>query len=90
MLTMEQQDNGLLIVNLVPHSIVADSDTVLVLSGDQVYLMDYRLMARQHAESNNPVTIACKAVSPRQRGRFGMVSRRVRLIQLSKRCTFMT
>ncbi len=52
----------------------SDSDTVLVLSGDQVYLMDYRLMARQHAESNNPVTIACKAVSPRQRGRFGMVS----------------
>ncbi|MBU8922046.1 MAG: glucose-1-phosphate adenylyltransferase subunit GlgD [Bacteroidales bacterium] len=52
----------------------SDSDTVLVLSGDQVYLMDYRLMARQHAESNNPVTIACKAVSPKQRGRFGMVS----------------
>jgi glucose-1-phosphate adenylyltransferase len=51
----------------------SDSDTVLVLSGDQVYLMDYRLMARQHAESQNPVTIACKPVSARQRGRFGMV-----------------
>ncbi len=51
----------------------SDADHLLVLSGDQVYLMDYRDMLKFHVESGRPVTLACKEVSARQRGRFGMV-----------------
>lgn len=51
----------------------SDADHVVILSGDQVYLMDYREMLSIHEESDMPLTIACKKVTARQRGRFGMV-----------------
>jgi glucose-1-phosphate adenylyltransferase len=49
------------------------AEHVLVLSGDQVYLMDYRKMAEYHRSHGKPVTIAIKEVHPSQRKRFGMV-----------------
>ncbi|UCF06988.1 MAG: glucose-1-phosphate adenylyltransferase subunit GlgD [bacterium] len=49
------------------------AEHVLVLSGDQVYLMDYRRMAEYHRSHGRPVTIAIKEVHPSQRSRFGMV-----------------
>jgi glucose-1-phosphate adenylyltransferase len=51
------------------------ADHVLVLSGDQVYVMDYRKMARKHRLHEKPVTIAVTEVRPSQRSRFGMVGR---------------
>lgn len=49
------------------------TDLILVLSGDQVYGMDYRRMAAHHRSMGKPVSIAYKEVSPSQRSRFGMI-----------------
>lgn len=49
------------------------ADTILVLSGDQVYVMDYRPMIEYHVAQGTPVTLAMKKVQPSQRSRFGMV-----------------
>lgn len=46
---------------------------ILVLSGDQVYVMDYRELIDRHLESGKQVTIALKEVHASQRSRFGMV-----------------
>ncbi len=51
----------------------SDAEHILVLSGDQVYIMDYRDMLKFHVDSGRPVTLACKGVGSRQRMRFGMV-----------------
>ncbi len=55
--------------------IIRDSkvDLILVLSGDQVYMMDYRKMVKYHHEHGKPVTIALKEVHSSQKSRFGMV-----------------
>ncbi len=52
----------------------SEADHVLVLSGDQVYVMDYRDMLEKHSRSGAGVTIAIKEVSPSQRSRFGMIN----------------
>jgi glucose-1-phosphate adenylyltransferase len=49
------------------------ADTVLVLSGDQIYVMDYRPLLRYHTEKGKAVTLAIKEVQASQRARFGMV-----------------
>lgn len=49
------------------------AEQVLVLSGDQVYEMDYLSIAAYHRSMGKPVTIAYKEVSPSQRSRFGMI-----------------
>jgi glucose-1-phosphate adenylyltransferase len=52
----------------------SDSDMVLVLSGDQVYTMDYRPLLRAHAERKADLTIGVVPVPPDQTYRFGMVT----------------
>jgi glucose-1-phosphate adenylyltransferase len=49
------------------------ADTILVLSGDQVYVMDYRPLLQYHADKGKAATLAIKEVQPSQRSRFGMV-----------------
>ncbi len=51
------------------------ADTILVLSGDQIYVMDYRPLLRYHFEKGKAVTLAIKEVQASQRSRFGMVRR---------------
>jgi glucose-1-phosphate adenylyltransferase len=46
----------------------------LVLSGDQVYRMDYRALLETHVERRAAVTLAVTPVPPDQRRRFGMVT----------------
>lgn len=46
---------------------------ILVLSGDQIYRMDYGNMIRHHRSNAAQVTIAVKAVEPSESQRFGMV-----------------
>jgi len=55
--------------------IISDSDAelVLVLSGDQVYRMNYREMMEEHLRHSRPVTLACRKVSEGQEQRLGMV-----------------
>jgi len=47
---------------------------ILVLSGDQVYRMDYRALLETHVERRAAVTMAVTPVPPEQRRRFGMVT----------------
>ncbi|MCX5752015.1 MAG: glucose-1-phosphate adenylyltransferase subunit GlgD [Candidatus Krumholzibacteria bacterium] len=49
------------------------ADTILVLSGDQIYMMDYQPLLRHHIEKGKPVTLAIKEVQASERSRFGMV-----------------
>jgi glucose-1-phosphate adenylyltransferase len=49
------------------------AEAVLVLSGDQVYVMDYRPILQHHIERGTACTLAIKKVHPSQRSRFGMV-----------------
>lgn len=45
----------------------------LILSGDQLYRMDYRLLLRQHIESGADITLATKPVSRTQASDFGIM-----------------
>lgn len=49
------------------------SELILVLSGDQIYRMDYGEMIRQHQRNQARVTIAVKPVDVVDTQRFGMV-----------------
>jgi len=51
-----------------------DTEMTLVLSGDQVYRMNYGEMIRQHRRNRSRVTIAVKPVDATDSARFGMVS----------------
>ena len=51
-----------------------DADMTLVLSGDQIYRMNYGDMIRQHRRNRSRVTIAVKPVGPADTSRFGMLS----------------
>ncbi len=50
------------------------ADEVLILSGDQLYRMDYRALVRTHRESKADVTIAAIPVKEDQTSGFGLLS----------------
>ncbi len=52
----------------------ADSDLILVLSGDQIYAMDYRPLIQQHLDNRADLTMGVVPVAAEDVGRFGMVS----------------
>src|SRR5690606_19738213 len=47
---------------------------ILVLAGDHVYKMDYRLLLAQHVCSKARVTVACVPVPRAQAGAFGVLT----------------
>lgn len=47
---------------------------VLILSGDHIYLMDYRALLRQHQQSGADITLAVRRVNQHQTYRFGIVN----------------
>lgn len=47
---------------------------VLILSGDHIYKMNYRMMLRNHQEANADVSVAVIEVSMKDASRFGMMS----------------
>src|SRR5512137_937016 len=49
------------------------ADTVLILSGDHIYKMDYGLMMRFHEERRADLTLAAMNVPPAETSRFGIV-----------------
>jgi glucose-1-phosphate adenylyltransferase len=49
------------------------ADTVLVLSGDHIYKMDYRPMLRLHEERRADLTLAVMNVLPEETVRFGIM-----------------
>jgi glucose-1-phosphate adenylyltransferase len=48
-------------------------DDIVILSGDQLYRMDFHEMLRTHRESRADATIAMKAVPPEQTSAFGIM-----------------
>lgn len=50
-----------------------DIDYVVILSGDQLYRMDYRKLIETHQQSNADVTIACKPVTRDEARSFGIM-----------------
>jgi glucose-1-phosphate adenylyltransferase len=58
--------------NLV-HLLNHDFDQVLILSGDQLYRMDYRPMIAQHIETGADVTVATIPVHPREATALGIM-----------------
>lgn len=66
-------------------------ELILVLSGDQVYRLDYGEMIRQHRRNKAEITIGVKAMEPAAGERFGMVeidgSRIVRFDEKPSRTT---
>jgi glucose-1-phosphate adenylyltransferase len=49
-------------------------DTILILAGDHIYKMDYRMMLRFHQQTGADVTLGVRRVSPFETFRFGIVS----------------
>jgi glucose-1-phosphate adenylyltransferase len=49
-------------------------ELVIVLSGDHLYLMDYRPLLRQHVQSGADLTLAVRRVSPHETHRYGIVA----------------
>jgi glucose-1-phosphate adenylyltransferase len=49
------------------------ADTVLILSGDHIYKMDYRKMLAAHEERHADLTLAVMNVKPDETSRFGIV-----------------
>ena len=50
-----------------------DIDYVVILSGDQLYRMDYRSLLRTHLQSNADVTISCMPVTREAARGFGVM-----------------
>ena len=57
----------------VPYIVREETDEVLILSGDQLYRMDYRDLVRTHRESGADVTIAAIPVREDQTPGFGLM-----------------
>lgn len=49
------------------------ANTVLILSGDHIYKMDYRPMLQAHADAHADLTLAVMNVKPEETNRFGIV-----------------
>ena len=52
----------------------ADADTILILSGDHIYRMDYAAMLKSHRHQKADVTIACMKIGCSEASQFGIVS----------------
>ncbi len=57
----------------LPHYHLEDTDTVLILSGDHLYRMDYREILKFHEEKNADVTISTIPVSKKEVRHFGIM-----------------
>ncbi len=58
---------------VLPHIRGWDIDTLLILSGDHLYSMDYRRFLARHYESNADVTVSVIPCSPREAEEFGLL-----------------
>jgi len=55
------------------HLAVGDDDLVLILSGDQLYRMDYRSLIEQHTRTEARVTVAATFVPEKEAFAFGLM-----------------
>jgi len=55
------------------HFLQHDFEYALILSGDQLYQMDYNLMIQEHIKNKADITIATTPVSPKEATSFGIL-----------------
>ena len=58
---------------VLPHIRDWRIDTLLILSGDHLYRMDYRKFLQRHQESNADITIAVIPIAPDSASEFGLL-----------------
>lgn len=58
---------------VLPHINDWDIDTLLILSGDHLYSMDYRKFLKRHNESNADVTVSVIPIAPKAAEEFGLL-----------------
>ena len=58
---------------ILPHIRDWNIDTLLILSGDHLYRMDYRLFLNRHYESNADITVSVIPVTPHAAEEFGLL-----------------
>ncbi len=57
----------------IPHYHLRETDTIVILSGDHLYRMDYREILKFHEENNADVTISTVPVPKKQVRHFGIM-----------------
>lgn len=57
----------------IPHYHIEDNDTVLILSGDHLYRMDYREILAFHEKQGADITISTLPVTKRETRHFGIM-----------------
>jgi glucose-1-phosphate adenylyltransferase len=58
---------------VLPHIQDWDIDTLLILSGDHLYRMDYREFLQRHYETNADVTVSVVPITPHAAEEFGLL-----------------
>lgn len=58
---------------VIPHLENLNADTLLILSGDHLYRMDYRKFLERHRETDADVTISVLPCAPEQASEFGLL-----------------
>jgi glucose-1-phosphate adenylyltransferase len=58
---------------VLPHMKELEIDTLLILSGDHLYRMDYREFLRRHYETNADVTVSVVPITPHAAEEFGLL-----------------
>ncbi len=51
----------------------SNADFVLILSGDQIYTMNYQSIVKHHLKSSKPITVVCKEIDPSRNQYLGRV-----------------
>lgn len=51
----------------------SNADFVLILSGDQIYTMNYQSVIKHHLKSSKPITVVCKEIDPSRNQCLGRV-----------------
>lgn len=64
-----------------------DIDNILILSGDQLYRMDYMDLVQNHIDRNSDITLSCATVGDSRASDFGLVKidRRGKVAQFSEK-----
>jgi len=57
----------------IPHFTRTEPELTVILSGDQLYRMDFRKVVEQHVQTNAAVTICTKPVPRREAGALGIM-----------------
>jgi glucose-1-phosphate adenylyltransferase len=72
---------------VLPHTKELEIDTLLILSGDHLYRMDYRKFLQRHYETNADVTVSVIPIPPHAASEFGLLKTNTdgRIVEFSEK-----